>query len=238
MEKSKKLKIILGFFYLAVIVSFLFFILSQFSLEDISSIKIIQSNVDKLNQLKSSNLIYLAIFFFIFTILWVSLLGFGTPVILIGGFIFGKWLGTLLVALSLSAGALCLYLMGKYFFYDFLRKKLFNKFKKFETLFSKNHLLIMIIFRFVGFVPFFIANLLPVIFNINTKNYFIGTFVGILPSVFIISSLGSGLEKALYKFETFPSIISLLLLPEIYFPMLGFIAIIIISVIIKKYFNK
>jgi len=96
----------------------------------------------------------------------------------------------------------------------------------------------MIIFRFVGFVPFFIANLLPVIFNINTKNYFIGTFVGILPSVFIISSLGSGLEKALYKFETFPSIISLLLLPEIYFPILGFMAIIIISLIVKKIFNK
>ena len=238
MEKSKKVKITLGLFYLVVIVSFLFFILTQFSLEDISSIKIIQSNVDKLNQLKSSNLIYLAIFFFIFTVLWVSLLGFGTPVTLIGGFIFGKWLGTFLVALSLSVGALCLYLIGKYFFYEFLKKKLLNKFKKFEALFSKNHLFIMIIFRFVGFVPFFIANLLPVIFNINTKNYFIGTFVGILPSVFIISSLGNGLEKALYKFETFPSIISLLLLPEIYFPILGFMAIIIISLIVKKIFNK
>ena len=238
MEKSKKVKIILGLFYLLVVSSFLYFLLSQFSLEDISSIKIIQSNADKLNEIKSNNLIYLILSFFLFTILWVSLLGFGSPVILIGGFIFGKWLGTLLITFSLSIGALCLYLLGKYLFYEFLKKNLSSKFKKFEKMFDKNHLIIMIIFRFVGFVPFFIANLLPVIFNINSRNYFLGTFVGILPSVFIISSLGSGLSEAIYKFENFPSIFSLLALPEIYFPLLGFIAILLISIIFKNFFNK
>ena len=238
MEKTKKVKITLGLFYLLVLSSFLYFLLSHLSLEDISSIKIIQSNADKLNLIKSNNLIYLILFFFLFTVLWVSLLGFGSPVILIGGFIFGKWFGTLLITLSLSTGALCLYLLGKYFFYEFLKKNLLNKFKKFKKMFSKDHLIIMIIFRFIGFVPFFIANLLPVIFNINTRNYFLGTFVGILPSVFIISSLGSGLSEALYKFENFPSIFSLLTLPEIYFPILGFALILIISFIFKKNFKN
>ena len=234
MEKSKKVKITLGLFYLIVISSFLYFLLAQFSLEDISSIKIIQSNADKLNELKSNNLFYLAVFFFIFTVFWVSLLGFGSPIVLIGGFIFGKWLGTILITLSLSTGALCLYLMGKYFFYEFLKKNLLFRFKSFEKMFSENHLIIMIVFRFVGFVPFFIANLLPVIFNINTRNYFFGTFVGLLPSVFVLSSFGSGLGEALYKFETFPPMLSLLALPEIYYPILGFICIIIISFFLKK----
>jgi len=238
MEKSKKVKITLGLFYLLVVSSFLYFVLSQFSLEDIGSIKIIQSNADKLNEIKSNNLIYLILFFFFFTVLWVSFLGFGSPVILVGGFIFGKWFGTLLITLSLSAGALCLYLLGKYFFYEFLKKNLLSRFKKFEKMFRKNHLIIMILFRFVGFVPFFIANLLPVIFNINAKNYFLGTFVGILPSVFIISSLGSGLGEALYKFDVFPSIFSLLALPEIYFPLFGFATILIISIIFKKKIHK
>ena len=238
MEKSKKVKITLGLLYLVIISSFLFFLLSQFSLEDISSIKIIQSNADKLNELKNKNLIFVAVFFFLFTIFWVSLLGFGTPIILIGGFIFGKWLGTILVVFSLSVGALCLYTIGKYFFYELLKKNLLNRFKKFEKMFKKNHLNIMIIFRFVGFVPFFIANLLPVIFNINSRNYFLGTFIGILPSVFIISSFGSGLSEALFKFETFPSPLSLLALPEIHYPISGFIAILLISIILKKKFNK
>tara|TARA_B110000259_G_C13890499_1_gene352778 strand:+ start:13 stop:732 length:720 start_codon:yes stop_codon:yes gene_type:complete len=236
MEKSKKVKITLGLVYLIVISSFLYFFLSHFNLEDISSIKIIQSNADKLNELKNNNLLLLAIFFFLITILWVSLLGFGSPIILVGGFIFGKWFGTLLVTFSLSVGALSLYLIGKYFFYEALKNKLLNKFKKFEILFNKNHLLIMIIFRFVGFVPFFVANLLPVIFNINAKNYFIGTFVGILPAVFIMSSFASGLSEALFKFEKFPSFLTLLALPEIHYPIIGFVAIIILSIVLKNFF--
>jgi len=238
MEKSKKVKITLGLLYLVIISSFLYFLFSQFSLEDISSIKIIQSNADKLNELKNKNLIFVAVFFFLFTIFWVSLLGFGTPIILIGGFIFGKWLGTILAVFSLSVGALCLYSIGKYFFYELLKKNLLSRFKKFEKMFKRNHLNIMIIFRFVGFVPFFIANLLPVIFNINSRNYFLGTFIGILPSVFIISSFGSGLSEALFKFETFPSLLSLLALPEIHYPISGFVTILLISIILKKKFNK
>ena len=92
----------------------------------------------------------------------------------------------------------------------------------------------MIIFRFVGLVPFFLANLLPVIFSIKAKNYFLGTLIGILPSIFVMSSLGSGLNSAIYQFETFPSFYSLLILPEIYLPILGFLTIIIISFFLKK----
>ena len=96
----------------------------------------------------------------------------------------------------------------------------------------------MIIFRFVGLVPFFIANLLPVIFNIKVKNYYLGTFIGILPSIFILSSLGSGLSDAIYQFETFPSFTSLIALPEIYLPIIGFFSIIVASIFLKKIFQK
>jgi len=238
MEKSNKLKIIIGLFYLTIISLFMYFLFSKISFEDISSIKIIQSNVNELNIVKSNNLIAVILFFCVFTILWVLLLGFGTPVALVGGFIFGKWLGTILITLSLSTGALFLYLVGKYFFYDFLKKKLSAKFKYLDTIFKDKQLLIMVIFRFVGFVPFFIANLLPVIFNIKVKNYYLGTFIGILPSIFILSSLGSGLSDAIYQFETFPSFTSLITLPEIYLPIIGFFLIIVASIFLKKIFQK
>ena len=237
MKKSNKLKIIIGLFYLTIISLFMYFLLSKISFEDISSIKIIQSNVNELNIVKSNNLIAVILFFCVFTILWVLLLGFGTPVALVGGFIFGKWLGTILITLSLSTGALFLYLVGKYFLYEFLKKKLSTKFKYLDTIFKDKQLLIMVIFRFVGFVPFFIANLLPVIFNIKVKNYYLGTFIGILPSIFILSSLGSGLSDAIYQFETFPSFTSLITLPEIYLPIIGFFLIIVASIFLKKIFQ-
>jgi uncharacterized membrane protein YdjX (TVP38/TMEM64 family) len=238
MEKSKKVKITLGLFYLILVSLFLYFLFSKFSFDDFNSIKIIQSNIDKLNTLKDNNLILLGLVFLIFTILWVLFLGFGTPIALIGGFIFGKWLGAFLITLGLSTGALCLYLVGKYFFYDFLKKKLLFKFEYLEKVFLNKQLLMMIIFRFVGFVPFFVANLLPVIFNIKIKNYFIGTFIGIMPSIFVISSLGNGISNAIYQFETFPSFASLIILPEIYLPIFGFLFIILISFFLKKVFKK
>ena len=237
MDKVKKVKIIMGVIYLVILSAFLYFLFHSFKFEDISSIKIIHSNQDQLNILKENNLILLISIFFILTVLWVTLLGFGTPVALIGGFIFGKWIGTIVVTISLSIGALCLYIFAKFFLYDFLKEKLFLKFKKLDLMFQKKQLLIMIIFRFVGMVPFFLANLLPVIFNINKKNYLLGTIIGIMPAIFIMVSLGSGINEAIYSSKEFPSLLSLISLPGIYFPIVGFFILLIISILLKKKFK-
>ena len=234
MDKIKKIKIIMGLIYLVILSIFLYFLFHNFNFEDISSIKVIQSNKDQLNILKENNLILLISIFFLFTVLWVVLLGFGSPIALIGGFIFGKWIGTIIVTTGLSIGALCLYTFAKYFLYDILKENLFTKFKNLNLIFQKKQLLVMILFRFVGIVPFFLANLLPVIFDINAKNYLLGTFVGIMPAVFIMVSLGSGFSDAIYSFDKFPSLLSLIVLPEIYFPLIGFFFILTLSIILKK----
>ena len=237
MIKVKKVKIIMGLVYLVILSIFIYFLFNYFDFEDISSIKVIHSNQDQLNILKENNLILLISIFFLMTVLWVFLLGFGSPVALIGGFIFGKWIGTIIVTMSLSIGALCLYIFAKFFLYDFLKEKLIVKFKKLDLMFQKKQLLIMIIFRFVGIVPFFLANLLPVIFNINTKNYLLGTIIGIMPAIFIMVSLGSGINEAIYSFEEFPSLLSLISLPEIYIPVVGFFILLILSILLKGKFK-
>ena len=237
MDKVKKFKISLGVIYLVILTLFIYFLFNYFDFEDISSIKVIHSNQDQLNILKENNLILLISIFFFITVLWVFLLGFGSPVALIGGFIFGKWIGTIVVTLSLSIGALCLYIFAKFFLYEFLKEKLFMKFKKLDLMFQKKQLLVMIIFRFVGIVPFFLGNLLPVIFNINAKNYLLGTIIGIMPAIFIMVSLGSGINEAIYSFEEFPSLLSLISLPEIYFPIVGFFILVILSILFKGKFK-
>ena len=42
----------------------------------------------------------------LFCIIWISLLGFGSPLLLISGILFGKWIGTFISAISISVGAL------------------------------------------------------------------------------------------------------------------------------------
>ena len=101
MHQGKKNKILLGLFYLSILISFLFILFSNFDLEEISTYQFIQKNKDQFDLLKQNKLIFLILIFFVFTIFWVSLLGFGSPIALLGGFIFGKWIGSLLVVFAL-----------------------------------------------------------------------------------------------------------------------------------------
>ncbi|MDC0031372.1 VTT domain-containing protein [Candidatus Pelagibacter sp.] len=236
MEKVKKVKIFFGLFYLILLSGFLFFFFSKFTLEEISSYQFIQSNRDYFFQLKETNLILISLIFFIGSIIFVLMLGFGSPVALLGGFIFGKWIGTLIVALGLSIGATFLYIFANYFLKDFIREKFLHKFKNLEKKFKKNELIYFFLYRFVGGIPFQLANVLPVLFNVSIKNYLIGTIAGIMPSLFIIVSLGSGIEKIINRNEQAPSIIDLLFSPEIYFPISLFVLLILTIIIIKKFF--
>ena len=88
-----------------------------------------------------------------------------------------------------------------------------------------------------GGLPFPLQNLLPVIFSMRIKNYFIATLIGLLPAAFILASIGSGIDKFLIKDSLDWG--GLLMDPEIYFPILGFILIFIVGIFIKrKFFNK
>ena len=237
MEQEKRIKIFIGLVYLLVLASFLTALLVNFDLKEITSYEFIYQNKEQLVLLKQNKLIFLILVFITFAIFWIAMLGFGSPVAILGGFVFGKWIGTLLTVFSLTSGALLLYFIGKYFFYDLIKDKLYKKFNHLEKIFKKNELPIMIIFRFVGLVPFFIANLIPVIFNISSKNYYLGTLIGILPATFIMVSLGSGLGNIIITNQTMPSFWSVVVLPEIYFPIIGFAIIIVLAFLLKKIFK-
>ena len=116
MKKSKKLKIILGLFYLIVVSSFLYFFLTKFTLQEITSYEFIKNNRDYFFELKKSNLFMLSLIFLASIIVWVLMAGFGSPAALLAGFIFGKWLGTFILAIGLSLGATLLYIFANYFF--------------------------------------------------------------------------------------------------------------------------
>ena len=238
MEKTKNIKFLLGLFYLILLFIFLYLFFSKFTLEEITTYKFIQANREFLVNIKQTNTILLLFAFLIFTIIWVLILGFASPILLAAGFIFGKWLGVLLAVGSLSIGATILYIFAGYFFKDLIKEKFLNKFKNLETKFKKNEFIFFLIYRFVGGIPFQIANLLPILFNVKRKNYFFGSFLGIMPQGFIIASLGSGISEIIKNNDTVPSLLDLLSSNEIYLPILGFIFLVFLTIILKKFFYK
>ena len=238
MEKSKKVKITLGLFYLLVVSSFLYFFLSKFTLEELTSYEFIKNNRDYFFGLKQTNLFLLSVIFIFLTILWVLMAGFGSPVALLAGFIFGKWFGTIILVLGLSVGATILYIFGNYFLKEIIKEKFLNRFKNLEIKFKKSEFIFLLVYRFVGGIPFAIANVLPCLFNVKIFNFFWSTLIGIVPSTFLIVSIGSGLEKIINQNLEAPKLLEIIYSPDIYIPMIAFVALIIITIITRKIFYK
>jgi len=231
-----KLKLLIGTTYLICFSALMFVIFSNFDFKDLTDINFFKNNQQLLNDFKSKNTFLLLVLFSIFSIIWILLLGFGTPLALVAGFIFGKWLGTLVSVVSLSIGASLLYCLAGFFFKDFIKSKLSKKIEKFISLFNKNDFLYFTLFRFTGGgLPFAVQNVLPVIFNMKIKKYFFSTLLGLMPGIFIINSLGAGLGNFIDRND---SIVwsELIKDPEIYFPILVFIGVLVFATFINKFF--
>ncbi|MDC0240375.1 VTT domain-containing protein [Candidatus Pelagibacter sp.] len=239
MEKAKKIKLFIGLFYLTAICLFLYFFFSKFSLQELTSYDFIRENRSYFFELKNSNLFLLSVIFIALTILWVfPFLGFGSPVALLGGFIFGKWIGTLLVVLGLSIGATFIYLFGNYFLKELIREKFLNKFKNLEQKFKKSEFMYLLLFRIVGGVPWQLQCLLPTLFDVKLKNYFFSTLFGTIPGVFVMVSIGNGLEKVIDQNLEVPGITDIIFSPNIYLPIIAFFGLILLSFFLRKLLNK
>ena len=238
MNNLKNIKILLGVSYISIILIFLWFFFQNFSIQDFTSYELIKANRETLDAIKSNNIFLSSLLFFLGTIIWVLLLGFGSPIFLVGGFIFGKWLGTLLVVFGLSTGATLLYIIANFFFKDVIKEKFSNRFNNLTERFKKNEFVFFLIYRFVGGIPFFISNILPTLFNIKIKNFFFGSILGMTPQLFVGVSLGAGLSKILDENKEPPNFFELISTPDIYLPIIGIIILVLIAIYLRKYFFK
>ena len=239
MENTKKIKLFIGLSYLLIICVFLYFFFSKFSLSEITSYDFLRDNQSYFFELKKSNLFLISIIFLALTILWVfPFLGFGSPVALMGGFIFGKWIGTFVVVLGLSIGATFLYIFGNYFLKDLIRDKFLSKYQNLESKFKKSEFIYLLIYRFIGGIPWQISCLLPTIFNVRTVNFFFATLIGIIPQIFLAVSIGSGIEKLIDKNLEAPGFLELILSSDIYIPLIGFFILVTLSIMGRKIFYK
>ena len=236
MNREKKIKLFLGSTYILIVFVFLLIFFNKFSFQDFSSYELIRENRDALEEIKNSNIFISSAIFLLGTIVWVLLLGFGSPVFLVGGFIFGKWLGTLLIVFGLSIGATLLYVFANYFLKDLVEEKFSSRFSNLTEKFKRNEFIFFLIYRFVGGIPFFISNILPTIFNVKVRNFFLGSIIGMTPQLFVGASLGAGLSKILEENSEIPTILELIFTPDIYLPILGIIILVSIGFIFKKKF--
>ena len=157
---------------------------------------------------------------------------------MLAGFIFGKWFGLLFAVIGMTVGATFLYIFANYFLKDIIRDKFLNRFIGLEKKFKKSEFIYLLIYRFVGGIPFPIQNVLPCIFNVKVYNFVWSTFLGMIPSLFLIISIGSGLEEIIDQNLEAPSMMDLIKSSSIYIPLIAFFALLVITIFFRKLFYK
>ena len=238
--KSLPFKIVIGTIYLIILTCLLWWVFFTVGIQNLMDYDFIRSQKSTLDIYKENHFFYLTIIFFLFSILWVCCLGFALPLLIFAGLVFGTWWGTIISVTATTIGATLLYILGRYFFSNIIEEKLFNKFSYLTNIFKKNELFYFMCFRFVGGggTPYAIQNILPVLFNMKVKNYFVATFLGCMPTMFITVAIGAGASNII-KQSNKPDFFTIIQSPDIFLPLIAFFIILVVAFIVNKiYFKK
>ena len=151
------------------------------------------------------------------------------------GFLFGRWMGTLVIVFSATIGATLVFLAARYLFAQAARRrmgpvaqKIVNGFHspQFGVDDHSNAFNYLLFLRLVPVFPFWLVNLVPAFTPMHLRSYFAATVVGILPGSFVFANLG----QSLGRIESLDQLLSAEMLGA--FTLLGLFAL--IPVIVKK----
>jgi len=111
------------------------------------------------------------------------------------GFLFGRWLGTVIVVCAATFGATMLFVAARYLFADAARRRMGSIGEKINAGFTENGFLYLLFLRLVPLFPFFLVNLAPAFTTIRVSTFVVATAIGIIPGTFVFVNLGKALAS-------------------------------------------
>ncbi len=166
-----------------------------------------------------------SVIFILISILWISLVGIVTPVLLISAIAFG-YFGIVISLLSLVLGSTINFFMAT------KTKKKIKILKKKKQIFSDNPLLIYIIFRLIPGIPYLVKNFSVIFFKLNLKNFFIAVLISDIPQIIIFTFFFKRLSDSSNNFlinQDFEYIFQ-----QMYLPIISLIIFICFIFFLKK----
>jgi uncharacterized membrane protein YdjX (TVP38/TMEM64 family) len=149
-----------------------------------------------------------------------------------GGFLFGLWLGTLLVIVSATAGAIAIFLVAKTSLGDGLREQAGPWLQRMQAGFNENAVSYLLFLRLIPAFPFWIINIVPAFLGVKLRDYAFATFFGIMPGSFVYASVGNGLGAVIEAGDE-PDL-GIILQPAILIPIVGLALLALLPVGYRK----
>jgi uncharacterized membrane protein YdjX (TVP38/TMEM64 family) len=121
----------------------------------------------------------------------------GTPLTLLAGATLGTFWGSIVSVIGNTLGATAAFIIARFFLRDWVQDKFLSKYKnieKYESRFLKKGLFTVILLRLIPLFPFNVLNYLLGVTKVSTKDYVIGTFIGIIPGTIAFVYFGEALK--------------------------------------------
>ena len=237
MRKSYSKILFLSIYVLVLIlVTYLFF--STFTINEIKSLEFLVTLGRSFDQFTQDYYPLKLLTVFIICFFWAFFLGFNSPIAIFSGMILGTYFGAFISVIGLTLGSGALYFFAQYFYRENISRLFYKKYQNISFLFHNNELVFFIFYRlFIG-IPFGLSNLLAILFNARISNFLFGTAIGILPSLFIWASIGSGFDKILIETDGVPGFLDVIRSEEVRVPLIIFVIFIVLVYILKKNIRK
>ena len=177
--------------------------------------------------------------FLIFTFSYCFLIVCNFPIAsllsLIGGFLYGTWIGGIGIIIGGTLGSFIVFLVAKSFFHDYITKKLLHKYPFINQYFQKNELELMFLIRLIPGIPFFAQNLILAGLGGKRVKFLFTTVLGLSPWAMIFASIGQGLEEIFIEGQDLS--FALIAKPEYLIPISLIIVLVVFILIFKKKFK-
>lgn len=182
MKKHKKILIF------AIIIILGLFLNRQLKLSsylaDFNNLKIIIDFVHK-------NYILSVLLYLVFTIIGSSVLALpGVTFAVVASGLFGPWLGSLYCLIGATIGALLSFLLSRYLLKSSVEELVVKNQRLYSIIFqtdSEKEMFVLMITRLLPIFPYNLQNFAYGISNISTMKYTVGTFLFMIPGIFIFS---------------------------------------------------
>ncbi|MEN8723412.1 MAG: TVP38/TMEM64 family protein [Alphaproteobacteria bacterium] len=119
----------------------------------------------------------------------------GVILTILGGFLFGPFVGGGIVIFAATIGATGIFLIARSSVGEPLAKRAGPWLEKLRDGFQDNAMSYLLFLRLVPAFPFWLVNLAPALLGVPMRTYVIGTFFGIIPGTFAFAFVGGGLDS-------------------------------------------
>lgn len=135
----------------------------------------------------------LVVYGLIYTVVVALSLPVALPLTMIGGVLFGFWVGTAATATAATAGAVLLFLAARGLFHDYFVQKTERWLGTLRREFQADAASYLLLLRLTPVFPFAVVNLAAALLGTRLFTYLWTTFIGILPGTAAFTLTAAGL---------------------------------------------